>query len=491
MNIRITIGSYAAISLLVALGLIFHVCVAFEQIYPATIYLSTNKLSLAILCNFIFMVFLVTGKFLTKILFGSLRDREIEELISIGKEFLTETILYLIIVTPKIEGRHVSQPMILLFVTGVLILRIFHHVCDMRTTQLFQMGVPRLFDSIRSLFLINLLLVMDFWTFFVFLKLNLEDSSLYVWVLFESLKMGVNMLFVLVRWTIQAIDGNITSGWTSKAAYLFLVDLLSDVSYVIIFVWLISKTFGDLPLFFLWELVTVCRNVYSKLKSYRQYRKLIANMDSRFPVASPEEIVNADTCIICRDVLATDGRKLPCGHILHGECLKSWFVQQQICPICRAEVLVNPRPTSPPTVEDSVVPEETTEAVDKDSIKTEVQDVTDRHIEETSIIIQFLREQLAFWQNNSNMSQDIHMAHLMKSPSFQRMFLDFKKISNFDSSSYECILNPQSASSTDQGANAISASVKQDMELIHNEALMWHNRIKYQSKLIELSNLVD
>ena len=30
--------------------------------------------------------------------------------------------------------------------------------------------------------------------------------------------------------------------------------------------------------------------------------------------------------------------KLPCSHIFHVDCLKSWLIQQQICPTCRAEI---------------------------------------------------------------------------------------------------------------------------------------------------------
>ena len=29
---------------------------------------------------------------------------------------------------------------------------------------------------------------------------------------------------------------------------------------------------------------------------------------------------------------------MPCGHILHTECAKSWFVIQQICPMCKKEI---------------------------------------------------------------------------------------------------------------------------------------------------------
>ena len=92
-------------------------------------------------------------------------------------------------------------------------------------------------------------------------------------------------------------------------------------------------------------------------------------MNSRYPDATPEEITREDVCIICREDIrpwpqqatgdaqqahtgdnpparASPGdersrpKKLPCGHILHFACLRSWLERQQICPTCRRPVLV-------------------------------------------------------------------------------------------------------------------------------------------------------
>lgn len=47
-------------------------------------------------------------------------------------------------------------------------------------------------------------------------------------------------------------------------------------------------------------------------------------------------------------------RKLPCGHIFHIDCLKAWFVQQQTCPTCRADVMSTPRNQQPSTIRETV-----------------------------------------------------------------------------------------------------------------------------------------
>lgn len=45
-------------------------------------------------------------------------------------------------------------------------------------------------------------------------------------------------------------------------------------------------------------------------------------------------------------------KKLPCNHIFHTSCLRSWFQRQQTCPTCRLNILRAPgnnqSPTQPP-----------------------------------------------------------------------------------------------------------------------------------------------
>ena len=101
-------------------------------------------------------------------------------------------------------------------------------------------------------------------------------------------------------------------------------------------------------------------------------------MNERYPDAVAEEISREDVCIICREEMrpwrpelretgpgnagprpnapanaAVDERsrpkKLPCGHILHLGCLRSWLERQQICPTCRRPVMVTNRITVAPT----------------------------------------------------------------------------------------------------------------------------------------------
>jgi len=97
----------------------------------------------------------------------------------------------------------------------------------------------------------------------------------------------------------------------------------------------------------------IIRNVYLTIQSLRQcvdslirYRKATSNMNERFPEAPPADLVD-QICIVCREDL-TQGRKLPCGHILHFHCLLTWLQRQQTCPICREPVLAEAQPQAQP-----------------------------------------------------------------------------------------------------------------------------------------------
>jgi E3 ubiquitin-protein ligase synoviolin len=112
-----------------------------------------------------------------------------------------------------------------------------------------------------------------------------------------------------------------------------------------------------------------------RLTAFLRYRRATADMNKRYGDATVEDIEREDTCIICRELMRpwsvtnpqdahaapeapaparpirrplmvnerSRPKKLPCGHILHLGCLKSWLERQQVCPTCRRPVVENPQ----------------------------------------------------------------------------------------------------------------------------------------------------
>ena len=51
-------------------------------------------------------------------------------------------------------------------------------------------------------------------------------------------------------------------------------------------------------------------------------------------------------CIICFHKIRWYQKKaLKCGHTFHRKCLKTWFLKQTICPICRMNVKTKNNPS--------------------------------------------------------------------------------------------------------------------------------------------------
>lgn len=50
----------------------------------------------------------------------------------------------------------------------------------------------------------------------------------------------------------------------------------------------------------------------------------------------------------CSEEMTTNTKKLPCGHIFHTSCLRSWFQRQQTCPTCRLNILRTATPPNAP-----------------------------------------------------------------------------------------------------------------------------------------------
>lgn len=85
-----------------------------------------------------------------------------------------------------------------------------------------------------------------------------------------------------------------------------------------------------------------------------KYKQALRDMN-RYPDATADDLGREDTCIICREEMRPwdpnagqlerhRPKKLPCGHILHFGCLKSWLERQQVCPTCRSSVVADQQP---------------------------------------------------------------------------------------------------------------------------------------------------
>uniref|UniRef100_A0A8C9HAK0 RING-type E3 ubiquitin transferase n=1 Tax=Piliocolobus tephrosceles TaxID=591936 RepID=A0A8C9HAK0_9PRIM len=187
-----------------------------------------------------------------------------------------------------------------------------------------------------------LLSVVNLTMFSYFYKYSLKNSTLYLWLFFESLSIFESCQISIFKFFVNIIDLRSANGLSSKATLLFFLDILHDIMSLIIFLVFIFvfilNNFSNLPLHMTADIIHVVKTLISRFKSFQRYRELTKNIENKFIDATEEELKEVGTCIICRDELKEGSKKLSCSHIFHVECLKSWFIQQQTCPICRTEI---------------------------------------------------------------------------------------------------------------------------------------------------------
>ncbi|ODH15279.1 hypothetical protein ACO22_06460 [Paracoccidioides brasiliensis] len=169
-------------------------------------------------------------------------------------------------------------------------------------------------------------------------------------------------------------------GWEEKGRWVFYLDLVTDFLKLVVYIsfFAILFSFYGLPIHILRDVVLTMRSFGKRVVDFLRYRNATRDMNERYPDATVEEMTDADVCIICREEMepwppvgVPNGngaaarppvsdrlrpKKLPCGHILHFACLRSWLERQQNCPTCRRPVApvvqtgIFGAPAAPPAV---------------------------------------------------------------------------------------------------------------------------------------------
>lgn len=327
------------------IGLAFTLLYAFlkyGEFYASIIYLSTEKFPKMIIYNFILMTFIVVCKVLLTVFIGELRYLEVEQLVDNARAFIMDTILFLVLSKPTINGKEVSSIILIKYLSIIVILKAYHLVLYSRVSHIFELGIPRTKVLVKLFIFMCLLSIANLTLFTYFYKNSLKNSTMYLWLFFESLSIFESCQISIFKFFVNIIDLRSPNGLSSKATILFFLDMLHDIMSLIIFLVFIMvfvlNNFSNLPLHMTADVIHVVKTLISRFKSFQRYRELTKNIETKFIDATEEELKEVGTCIICRDDLKEGSKKLSCAHIFHIECLKSWFIQQQTCPICRSEI---------------------------------------------------------------------------------------------------------------------------------------------------------
>lgn len=314
-----------------------------------------------------------------RLFFGPLQPREVERLYDQTWIFVTESLLAFTIFRDDFD-----IPFVLMF-GFLLFVKCFHWLMADRVETMDQTtypGPPLIFH-IRMNLLFTLLTSIDFVMFVLAVESTL-NYGVGGMVLFASeyailLASAMNSI---ARYILSVVDlrrarsrgGENAPPMENKSMYVFYIELITDflklVTYLTFF--MLILTFYGLPLNIVRDVYLTARSFITRLRALIRYHNATRDMDRRYPNATEAELAQMSdrTCIICREEMVSripapngaeapaappqDGpnmtpKKLPCGHIFHFQCLRSWLERQQSCPTCRRPVLeTTPNPRNQP-----------------------------------------------------------------------------------------------------------------------------------------------
>ncbi|XP_034738664.1 E3 ubiquitin-protein ligase synoviolin [Etheostoma cragini] len=326
-----------ATSLALTGAVVAHAYLLKHQFYPTVVYLTKSSPSMAVLYIQAFVLVFLLGKFMRKVFFGQLRAAEMEHLIERSWYAVTETCLAFTVFRDDFSPRFVALFTLLLF------LKCFHWLAEDRVDFMERSPNISWIFHFRVLSLMGLLAVLDF----LFVNhachsIITRGASVQLVFGFEYAILMTMVLTTFIKYLLHTIDLQSENPWDNKAVYMLYTELFTGFIKVLLYIafMTIMIKVHTFPLFAIRPMYLAMRQFKKAVTDAIMSRRAIRNMNTLYPDATPEDLLASDNvCIICREEMVTGAKKLPCNHIFHSSCLRSWFQRQQTCPTCRMDVL--------------------------------------------------------------------------------------------------------------------------------------------------------
>ncbi|KAF4520930.1 hypothetical protein B566_EDAN008905 [Ephemera danica] len=302
-----------------------------KQFYPSVVYITKSNPCMAVIYIQAFVLVILMGKLMRKVFFGQLRAAEFEHLMERSWYAVTETCLAFTVFRDDFSPKFVALFTVLLF------LKSFHWLAE---------------DRVDFVTLLAVLGALDF--YFVchaYQSTVTKGASVQLVFGFEYAILLTIILNIGIKYVLHTMDLRSDNPWENKAVFLLYTELAMGFIKVILYVLFVAimVRIYTLPLFAFRPMYYTMRAFNKAFNDVILSRRAIRNMNTLYPDATPEELSAADNvCIICREEMVTASKKLPCNHIFHTSCLRSWFQRQQTCPTCRLNILQAPVPVQQP-----------------------------------------------------------------------------------------------------------------------------------------------
>jgi len=327
--------------------------------------LISSPMNQLILLNLVLNIIILSGVFLKKFFFGSLLSMERK----LVPEFLTKFMILKIMIISTIyePSKGFIQITVWTFIYAVFALfQVLSALCKERYNNITTYApLASIYHHFKLSTLLFLLLLANMCWFLIVFPYFWEQGLLFL-LIFECLTNFLETFQTIGKNVVNLIDiivcGNQPGTWDTRSFLVYFIEFCTDclmlllnllhhchIFYLNGFSFSLNDLIVDVHLYL--SISNVFGTLLAKIKSAQNYWKLTQDMDKRFKRISKTELETMTdlTCAICRDdITASSGRRLPCDHIFHYSCLRSWLERESFCPICKRSLFPDkPRNSQP------------------------------------------------------------------------------------------------------------------------------------------------
>ena len=287
--------------------------------------------------NLICCFILVAFEIVQYVIFGPLRVSELQHLKETFWDYLVQKGLFVFFIldTKTYEER---SPWAVWFTTlGSILLS--SKLCRDRFEYLSSSPASKSWQLIKITALMTFLLCGSIFCCAIIPIKDFSTQSLFL--LADAIYVLTFVVSIITRFIVLMYDMRPNSALENSASIGYYTDLLFSMAMLSIellhhsHLLIVSHATMLIRGIFLMKIHTLLMELRRRYRRHKHYLLVVQLMESNFEVASEEDIAKfSDECAICWDSMVT-ARKLPCGHLFHNFCLRSWLEQDASCPTCR------------------------------------------------------------------------------------------------------------------------------------------------------------
>ncbi|XP_064640345.1 E3 ubiquitin-protein ligase AMFR-like [Lineus longissimus] len=295
------------------------------------------------LINMAYCGLILVGKTIQNMVFGELRVSEQQH---IRDKFWNFVFYKFIFIFGVMNVQNMDEVVMWCGWFSVLgFLHLLTQLCKDRFEYLsFSPTTPK-WTHIRVLALLAVILLSCSFLILVCTYVGLQTGfNTFAFMVAECILLIISTTYVITRYGTHLWEISLEGTWENRGFYIYYTELVFELAALLtdfahhlhMLIW--GNIFLSMAsLVICMQLRYLFYEFQRRIKRHKNYLRVVNSMEKRFSMATAEDLEADDDCAICWDKME-QARKLPCGHIFHYSCLRSWLEQDTTCPTCRTSL---------------------------------------------------------------------------------------------------------------------------------------------------------